>query len=86
MIVRVVELADKIGVILSQFPTAPLMLLVPELQSLKEFIELLQPFDDATKILSGESYVTGSKVIPMVNTLRTKLRLLTPESSIAKAF
>jgi hypothetical protein len=74
MLNRFIQLSDTIGSILLQCPTAPPMLTASELQTIKEFGELLKPFESATKIVCGESYLTGSKVIPIVNTLRTALR------------
>ena len=78
MLNRFIELSEKVGLILLQFPTAPEMLTSLELQSIKEFVELLKSFQDATNIVSGESYLTGSKIIPIVNTLRKNLQVTNP--------
>lgn len=86
MLQRFIELADKISGILLQQPTAPIMLTASELQSVREFVQLLKPFDEATKILCGEHYVTGSKVIPIVNTLKNKLNMLAPTTEIGNHF
>lgn len=82
MLTRFIQLSDKVGLILLQCHTAPAMLSALELQIIKEFVELLKPFEDATKIMSGESYLTSRKVIPIINTLRTTLQSLQPESKI----
>ncbi|XP_066596242.1 E3 SUMO-protein ligase ZBED1-like [Prorops nasuta] len=79
---RFVELSDIIGGILLQCTTAPLMVTALELQTTKEFINLLKPFVDATKIVSGEPYLTASKVIPVINTLRVALNISQPQTEI----
>lgn len=48
MLDRFIELADKISPILLQSPSAPPMPNSSELQTTKEFAELLKPFKDAT--------------------------------------
>ncbi|XP_066593218.1 E3 SUMO-protein ligase ZBED1-like [Prorops nasuta] len=78
MLERFVELSDKIGTILLKFPAAPSMIHAKELQTLIEFIELLKPFKEATKIISGEYYLTASKVIPIISTLRIAINKLEP--------
>ncbi|XP_066596478.1 E3 SUMO-protein ligase ZBED1-like [Prorops nasuta] len=79
---RFVELSDIIGGILLQCTTAPLMVTALELQTTIEFINLLKPFVDATKIVSGELYLTASKVIPVINTLRVALNISQPQTEI----
>lgn len=44
---------------------------------IKELIDILQPFDDITKELSAEKYITISKVIPLIKCLSNKLNGLT---------
>jgi len=77
---RFIELSGKISSILLECPKSPSMLSAFEVQSIKEFVDLLQPFEDATKIVSGESYLTGSKIISIVNTLRRNLELVNPKT------
>lgn len=86
MLKRFIELADKISGILLKQPTSPVMLTATEMQAAKEFVELLKPFDEATKIVYGEHYLTGSKVIPIVNTLKNKLDMLIPSTDIGIHF
>lgn len=62
------------------------MLIASELQSAKEFVELLKPFEDATKIICGEYYLTASKVIPIVNILKNKLQAFEPSTDIGHHF
>lgn len=58
------------------------MLTASELHAAKEFIQLLKPFEEATKIICGEHYLTGSKIIPIINTLKNKLDTLVPNTEI----
>lgn len=62
------------------------MLTASELQSAKEFIQLLKPFKDATTIICGEYYLTASKVIPIVNILKNKLNTFEPSTDIGHHF
>lgn len=84
MLARFIELSDKVGSILLQSPTAPAMLSASELQTVKEFVKLLKPFEDATKIVCGEFFLTGSKVIPIVDTLSKKLQTFEPNTQIGQ--
>lgn len=54
MLERFIELADKVSGILLQQPAAPIMLTASELHAVKEFVQLLKPFDEATRIICGE--------------------------------
>lgn len=82
MLQRFIQLSDKISLILLQHPTAPPMLSALELQTIKEFMQLLEPFKTATTIFSGEMYVTGSQIIPIIHTLANQLELCQPISEI----
>lgn len=86
MLDRFIELADKISPILLQSPSAPPMLSATELQTAKEFVELLKAFEDATQIISGETYLTASKAIPIVNTIKNKLSTSNPNTDVGKHF
>ncbi|OXU21973.1 hypothetical protein TSAR_011795 [Trichomalopsis sarcophagae] len=44
-----------------------------ELKIIKEFTTLLDPFYNATQIVSKEKYFTGSKTIPVIKTIKNKL-------------
>ncbi|XP_071580650.1 E3 SUMO-protein ligase ZBED1-like [Temnothorax nylanderi] len=86
MLDRFIELADIISPILLQSPSAPPMLSASELQTTKEFAELLKPFEDATHIICGETYLTASKAIPIVHTIKNKLASSNPSTEIGKHF
>nr|XP_012227644.1 PREDICTED: uncharacterized protein LOC105675227 [Linepithema humile] len=62
MLERFIELADKISSILLKQPTAPIMLTAFELQAAKD-LSIIKPFNEATKIICGEHYLTGSKIL-----------------------
>lgn len=82
MLEQFIELADKISSILLQQPITPIILTASKLQVVKEFVLLLKPFDEAIKIICDKHYLTGSKVIPIVNTLKNKLILLISQIEI----
>ena len=70
---RFTVLSEKIASILLKCPNGPEMLSASELLTVKEFVDLLKPFKDATTIVSGETYVTGSQAIPVVKNLKIAL-------------
>ncbi|KAL7638707.1 UNVERIFIED_CONTAM: hypothetical protein RMT77_010240 [Armadillidium vulgare] len=80
---RFVLLSGHIAKILlsSKHCKAPTMTTTEELLAIQEAIELLKPFESATKELSGEKYLTASMVIPMCNCLRKKMDKINPKSS-----
>lgn len=80
MLERFIDLSDKIAPLLLKSPSAPSMLSAIELQTAQELIKLLKPFEEATKILCGESYLTASKVIPVIHTLKIKMERYQVES------
>ncbi|XP_071649702.1 zinc finger BED domain-containing protein 4-like isoform X1 [Temnothorax longispinosus] len=86
MLDRFIKLADIISPILLQSPLALPMLSASELQTTKEFAELLKPFEDATHIICGEMYLTASKAIPIVHTIKNKLTSSNPDTKIGIHF
>lgn len=73
MLERFIELSEGITLVLLKYPKAPLMLTASELQFIKELIEVLNPIEAATREISGEYYITGSKVIPLINSLKNRI-------------
>lgn len=65
MLGRFMELYSTIGAILLSRSDAPPMITSSEVGSLREIVQLLQPFERLTKEISGQNYVTVSKVIPL---------------------
>lgn len=73
MLERFITCSDFVASIIVKFPKGPPMLSGSELFSAKEIMHLLKPFEAATKELCGQNYVTGSKVIPLINCLIKKI-------------
>ncbi|XP_066598852.1 uncharacterized protein [Prorops nasuta] len=84
MITKFVELFEKVSTVLLECPTAPNMLSAMELRTITEFIQLLKVFEQSTKIISGENYITASKIIPIINILKQTLKEAEVETKIAK--
>ncbi|XP_041675595.1 uncharacterized protein LOC108105577 isoform X4 [Drosophila eugracilis] len=78
MIDRYLELKNIVNDILLNVCNELTMLNGNELQLLNDIIPLLSPIEEATKIVSGDSYCTASTIIPMVNILKEKLANVTP--------
>jgi hypothetical protein len=53
-----------------RFPDGPQMLSARELQIVKEVLLILKPFEMTLKELEGDEYVTSSKVIPAIYSLK----------------
>ncbi|CAG5018852.1 unnamed protein product [Parnassius apollo] len=66
---RFVELSEIIAPILLKYPKAPTMLTAQQLEFIKDLINILRPLEVITKGISGENYVTASKIIPIVSCL-----------------
>lgn len=81
---RFVTLAEFISPILLENKLAPDMLTAIELDSAREFLNVLKPFEIATKIVCGEKYLTTSKIIPVVGIIREKLTAFNSQSKSAK--
>ncbi|XP_063931343.1 zinc finger BED domain-containing protein 4-like [Zophobas morio] len=79
-------LSGHVGKILlsSEHQKAPPMLTANELAIIDECLKLLGPFEDATKNISGEKYVSGSLVIPMTNCIKTSLHRINVSNPFAK--
>ena len=86
MLDRFVALSDKVASVLLQLPKSPPMLTADEIQIIKELIVLLKPFYDATKIVSGEKYVTGSQEIPIVKILEKEIESSSVTTAIGGQF
>lgn len=78
-------LASKISMVLFEIPNAPAMISVTDLNNLNDIIYLLKPLELVTKEISGQNYITTSKVIPLAHTIKSKVENLTPTSEIGIA-
>lgn len=70
MVERFILLTNHVSTVLLSLPKSPPMLSGQELGILKELIKVLKPLDKVTVEMSGESYCTLSKVIPLVRLLK----------------
>ncbi|XP_059044985.1 uncharacterized protein LOC131840804 [Achroia grisella] len=73
MLQRYIELAPIVNQILMLNTKAPPTPSAVEMQNIKTLICILKPLEYVTKELSGEQYATISKIIPMVNCLKTQI-------------
>lgn len=82
---RFILLSAHVGkILLSPRLQAPPNMLTPfELAIAEECLTLLRPFKAATKEISGEKYVSGSLVIPLINCITTSLSRTCVSSKIA---
>lgn len=76
MLDRFIELSESVGAVLLKFPKSPSMLSASELQLARETVQVLKPVEAASKEACGQTYVTASKVIPLINCLKNKIELL----------
>ncbi|XP_066588078.1 E3 SUMO-protein ligase ZBED1-like [Prorops nasuta] len=69
-------ISKEVSSILLNIPDSPQMITAPELQLANEIMKVLQPLEILTKELCAEKFVTVSKVIPLINCLKSKLETL----------
>ncbi|VEN52293.1 unnamed protein product [Callosobruchus maculatus] len=82
MVERFLELSQVVTPILLKNLTSPSICSAAEMQVCRELIFILKPIEQVSKEVSGEKYLTCSKIIPMANCLKNKilkLELLSPE-------
>ncbi|CAG9862308.1 unnamed protein product [Phyllotreta striolata] len=72
MLERFLKLAPLIGNIILSNVNAPNMVNASDLEELKQVCQLLVPLEQTTKEMSGQNYITLSKVIPMIMCLVTQ--------------
>lgn len=84
MLERCLKLIDFITPILLNNVKAPENLTAQDKQIMEEFVNILRPFESATKILSGEKYLTAGKVLPVISMTRYALDLTTPQTNLGK--
>lgn len=69
MLERIVLLENPVRASLGLLENPPSSLTTIEWTIIKELCVVLKPFESATKIVSGETYMTASMVLPIVNGL-----------------
>ena len=84
MLERFLNLSDTVSTILLKFPNSPRMLTAAELQTAKEITSILKPLESVTKEVSGDTYITGSMVIPLQNCMEKQLTELVPFTDIGQ--
>lgn len=70
MLERFILLSEIIARVLFQLDTAPQNLTSLEIKIIKESIILLKPFEQITREISGEKFMTASKIIPIRTILK----------------
>lgn len=80
MLERFLNLRQFISTVLINFPKGPPILTAPEIETLTQVLKVLRPLESMTREISGEKYVTSSKVISMIGLLiRQYDRLITTQ-------
>ncbi|KAG5892245.1 hypothetical protein JTB14_014615 [Gonioctena quinquepunctata] len=73
MIKRLIEIRTELILAINLCPKAPHPLLAEEYSILEEIVCLLEPFEIATKEISGDKYVTISLIIPLIRGIMDRL-------------
>lgn len=73
MLQRYIQLRSIVNEILLENPNAPDIVSAQENNLIQKIILILNPFEYVTRDISGEKYVTSSKIIPTVNCLRLQI-------------
>lgn len=76
----------KLASTLNKAGHANLVLSVKETQQLRELVDILEPFADATDLAQGSTYVTVSCVVPILLSLNKKLNQLLTRAKYHVAF
>ncbi|XP_030750852.1 zinc finger BED domain-containing protein 4-like [Sitophilus oryzae] len=84
MIERFLKLAPLLGTIILSNMNAPNMVNATELEELKQICQLLHPLEQTTKEMSGQNYVTLSKIIPMIGCLTSQYNKTSCDTEIAR--
>lgn len=73
MLERFIDIMKLCSEILIDDRNSPQMPSAQEIEVIKQIINLLRPFEYVTRELSGELYITVSKVIPMINCIHSQI-------------
>ena len=84
LIERYNQLCNDISHVLLQHGKRDIDLSDGEILSIKELIDILRPFEQMTSDISGESYVTISRIIPLVSSMRLILAKKHPNDCVIK--
>ncbi|CAH1104399.1 unnamed protein product [Psylliodes chrysocephalus] len=84
MIERYLMLYKYLVPILLNTPKSPPITDSNEIEALKEILLVLKPIEAVSKEISGEQYITSSKIIPLVNCLKQQLNNVSPKTEQGK--
>lgn len=73
MMKRILQLSDILALVCRKLDQAPDYLTASEEEAAKEVINILEIFEEATKLVSADQYPTSSLVIPLICGLFEKL-------------
>lgn len=73
MLKRILEVGEALTLTLSKLPRAPSPLSAEDVMLIEDVVAILEPFEEATKLMSGDQYTTISLVIPVVRGIVTEI-------------
>lgn len=76
MMKRILQLSDVLALVCRKLDQAPDYLTASEEEAAKEVINILEIFEEATKLVSADQYPTSSLVIPLICGLFEKLNAI----------
>lgn len=76
MMKRILKLIDSLTIVQRKLPQAPEIITPDEEKTLRDIVLLLDVFEQATKMISGEQYPTSSLIIPIIYGLYDNVRIL----------
>ncbi|XP_053200377.1 E3 SUMO-protein ligase ZBED1-like [Panonychus citri] len=85
MIARYLELHQDISIVLLKHSRRGIDISDDDVNSLRQISKVLKPFNDVTEDISGELYVTISRIIPLLASVKVKLARMKPDISLVKA-
>ncbi|XP_040355304.1 zinc finger BED domain-containing protein 6-like [Ixodes scapularis] len=72
MLKRILEVGEALTFTLTKLPQAPSPL-SEDIMLIEDVVQILDPFEEATKLLSGDQYTTVSLIVPAVCGIATEL-------------
>lgn len=76
MMKRILQLSDVLALVCRKLVQAPVFLTAAEEEACREVINILEIFEEATQLVSGDQYPTSSVVIPVICGLFEKLNTI----------
>ncbi|XP_002415615.3 E3 SUMO-protein ligase ZBED1-like [Ixodes scapularis] len=71
MLKRILEVGEALT--LTKLPRAPSPLSAEDIMLIEDIVQILDPFEEATKLMSGDQYTTVSLIVPAVCGIATEL-------------